>query len=435
MKIPTQIAIVASLSLVAGCAQSHRTRYSENISSGPSYESTAIASSPGGGVASPSSVYSSQTEPGGTTASDAEIVSQVRETLRQDPVLAEIVPGLQISAANGVVTLSGNIADAQQKQTIDAVVQEIAGVTTVKDELQVSGQTASTGMGTSAETGNLSATSRTDENSSSLYSGNSTNSMENSSAAELNPTSRTNSESQIYSNSTNDMSGANQELNPTSRTNSESQIYSNSTNDMNGAGQELNPTSRTNSESQIYLNSTNDMNGANQELNPTSRTNSESQIYSNSTNDMNSAGQELNPTSRTNSESQIYSEPDSMNSNTSSNQDNSLSPTSNNQSQRNYQSGAMGSESGVTVMVQGSSAGDQTLAQQITQDLRSDSSLSSALSQVRISLENGKVTLQGSVPNEQKKKDIESAVQKISGVSSVDNQLQVGSSQPSPMNQ
>ena len=48
-----------------------------------------------------------------------------------------------------------------------------------------------------------------------------------------------------------------------------------------------------------------------------------------------------------------------------------------------------------------------------------------SLPMIRMSIDNGKVTLTGTVNNEQDKKSIETAVQGISGVATVDNQLQM----------
>jgi osmotically-inducible protein OsmY len=89
----------------------------------------------------------------------------------------------------------------------------------------------------------------------------------------------------------------------------------------------------------------------------------------------------------------------------------------------------------VNVTVEGGNESDRTLAKQITQDLGADTSLASAISQIKISLNEGKATLQGSVANEQQKRDIEAAVQRVAGVSGVDNQIEVGASQPATMDQ
>ena len=47
---------------------------------------------------------------------------------------------------------------------------------------------------------------------------------------------------------------------------------------------------------------------------------------------------------------------------------------------------------------------------------------------LRIRIENGKATLRGTVKTEDEKKKIESAVQQVTGVTSVENQLRVGAS-------
>jgi osmotically-inducible protein OsmY len=96
-------------------------------------------------------------------------------------------------------------------------------------------------------------------------------------------------------------------------------------------------------------------------------------------------------------------------------------------SSQSSQPGSSTSQSGVNLNVQGTSANDKTVAQQVTQELRSETSLAPALSQIQISINNGKATLNGSVGNEQQKRQIESAVQRATGVTSVENQLQVKS--------
>jgi osmotically-inducible protein OsmY len=94
-------------------------------------------------------------------------------------------------------------------------------------------------------------------------------------------------------------------------------------------------------------------------------------------------------------------------------------------SRTNLDSGQSG---GVEVTVQGTSDLDRTLAQQITQELRADASLASAISQVSIDVSDGRVTVRGTVKNDVQKREIESAIQRATGVSSVDNQLRVGAS-------
>src|SRR5262249_19541716 len=69
---------------------------------------------------------------------------------------------------------------------------------------------------------------------------------------------------------------------------------------------------------------------------------------------------------------------------------------------------------------------DRTLGQQIAQELKSDTTMAEVLPTLKITVENSKITLRGTGKSEDEKKKIESAVQRVTGVSSVDDQLIVG---------
>jgi len=85
-----------------------------------------------------------------------------------------------------------------------------------------------------------------------------------------------------------------------------------------------------------------------------------------------------------------------------------------------------GSSAGMSATTdQAKSEADRTLNQNIRQALSADTSLSTSAKNVHFNTENGKVTLQGTVPTEKDKKDIEAKVEKITGVKDVDNQLQL----------
>ena len=85
-----------------------------------------------------------------------------------------------------------------------------------------------------------------------------------------------------------------------------------------------------------------------------------------------------------------------------------------------------GSSAGMSATTdQAKSEADRTLNQNIRQALSADTSLSASAKNVHFNTENGKVTLQGTVPTEKDKKDIEAKVEKITGVKDVDNQLQL----------
>jgi osmotically-inducible protein OsmY len=74
---------------------------------------------------------------------------------------------------------------------------------------------------------------------------------------------------------------------------------------------------------------------------------------------------------------------------------------------------------------QAKSEADRTLNQNLRQTLSADSSLSASAKNVHFSTDNGKVTLNGTVPTEKDKKDIEAKIAKMTGVKDVDNQLQI----------
>ena len=100
----------------------------------------------------------------------------------------------------------------------------------------------------------------------------------------------------------------------------------------------------------------------------------------------------------------------------------------------NSQSSSLSSDSASSsfnLTVQGTSDADQKLADQVRQQLRSDTSISGAFSRLRISLDNGKATLRGSVKSDEDKQNVEKAVQKITGVTSVQNELRVSGSSSS----
>jgi len=75
--------------------------------------------------------------------------------------------------------------------------------------------------------------------------------------------------------------------------------------------------------------------------------------------------------------------------------------------------------------IQGNTEMDRTLGQKVMQELRTDATLAGQISGIKLTVDGGKITLKGSVKSEDQKKSIESAVQRVTGVGSIDNQLQV----------
>jgi osmotically-inducible protein OsmY len=105
-----------------------------------------------------------------------------------------------------------------------------------------------------------------------------------------------------------------------------------------------------------------------------------------------------------------------------------LSPTSDRPGTRVYeQQGVTPAQPGaMRLNIQGASAADQTLVQQMNQQLRTDPTISALAPHIQINVMNGRVILQGAVRTEQEKSAVETAVQRVSGVAQVENHLRVG---------
>lgn len=73
--------------------------------------------------------------------------------------------------------------------------------------------------------------------------------------------------------------------------------------------------------------------------------------------------------------------------------------------------------------VQGLNDTDRTLAQRVLNGLRTDSTLSTLLPSVNITIVNGRVVLQGTVQNDRQRRAIAEAVERAAGVQNVDNEL------------
>jgi hyperosmotically inducible protein len=76
-------------------------------------------------------------------------------------------------------------------------------------------------------------------------------------------------------------------------------------------------------------------------------------------------------------------------------------------------------------MDQGTSEGDRKITQLVRQAVVKDRSLSFGAKNVKIITMNGKVTLRGPVKTDAERAAIESAAKNVTGVTHVDNQLEV----------
>jgi osmotically-inducible protein OsmY len=78
-----------------------------------------------------------------------------------------------------------------------------------------------------------------------------------------------------------------------------------------------------------------------------------------------------------------------------------------------------------SVNVQGTTEADRSLGQKVIQELRADTSLAATIPTIKVNVDGSKVTITGTVKNDDEKTKIESAVQRVTGVVNVENQLQV----------
>ena len=79
--------------------------------------------------------------------------------------------------------------------------------------------------------------------------------------------------------------------------------------------------------------------------------------------------------------------------------------------------------------IQASTDADRTLGQQIMKDVCANEALAAFVPMINIKVDSGQVSLRGTVKSDQEKQNLEAAVQKVSGVTKVDNELQVETSQ------
>jgi osmotically-inducible protein OsmY len=461
MKIQGTLTVLSSLVLLAGCA--HRAEYAaydQNVPS-PSYNGTTTynnqsstynnSSTTSVAPQNNTSVGISQQNSASLTpnASDQSLVFQVRQALHNNPNLTEVVPNIQINASGGTVILTGSVPNEQQKQAVETLVKSTTGVVNVNNQLQVALSPTSSASKSSDQSNRIysnavsEAQSPTSTSSTPSATGNgsltSSNRTDNLNSG-LPPTSdRPDQEPRLYS--TNDTGRA---TNPQTSISSEQSVR---TADSTGA-------SRTSGESkqwtagaatiqstpeQSSLNSTNNLNSAGQkDLKATANVGQTSQIYSNgpSASSTNLSGQASLYTSTTPPSGQAPSA-NAVGEATSENK--ALSATGNSQSRRYAEGQTNAAPSSATaasrdsfdVNIRGASQADQSLGQKLVTELRADTSLAAIVPAIRVNIDNGKATLRGTVKSQEEKLKIEAAVQKVTGITSVDDQLRI-SSTPGP---
>ena len=204
-------------------------------------------------------------------------------------------------------------------------------------------------------------------------------------------------------------------LSPTSEKERSARIYSNGTSQAESPLPAAEQTSLTEGIDEASLSASDRTQDSTQALPPTSdRPNEEPRLYA--TND---AG----PNARVVASSKaptIYS---------NAQESGKLTPTSNSGDSRRYPSGQTNSPSSAEmfdVKIQGVSEADQSLGHKIIDELRGDDTIVAATPTIRITIDNGKAVLKGTVKSQEEKEKIASSVQGVTGVTEVENQLQIG---------
>ena len=72
-----------------------------------------------------------------TTKADLHLTHQIRKAIMADKSLSTNAKNVKIITANGVVTLRGPVNTPQEKATIEAKAQRIAGANNVESQLEI----------------------------------------------------------------------------------------------------------------------------------------------------------------------------------------------------------------------------------------------------------------------------------------------------------
>jgi hyperosmotically inducible periplasmic protein len=74
------------------------------------------------------------------TEVDRTLTQRIRQAVVADDALSTTAKNVKIITVNGVVTLRGPVKTMEEKRTIEATAQQIAGVDKVDSQLELSGQ-------------------------------------------------------------------------------------------------------------------------------------------------------------------------------------------------------------------------------------------------------------------------------------------------------
>ena len=353
------------------------------------------------------------------TPADRTVVQQVQLAIKNDAALVSVAPMIHVTAQAGTVTLDGNVQNEDQKLAVGRAANGTAGVVTVNNQLQVpvdgnqfsqvqSGQSQtggsqsrlyydSTRQSQGSISGGVGASSTASIGASTDLKGAGTNDTEQ--TGSFGKDSSSGSTSDKYSSS-----------NGKRLYSTKDDFATNSLNSAQGASGESS------------LGSTNSVGGLTSSASDNSLSSGSSPSQKNSDASISGAASDTNSLNSSSSQGETKNQ-----SPTSSSQEPRLYSTNQNDQATNDNSSASGSNDSLSLSVQGATESDQKLADQVRQELSSNSAVSSGMSRLRISLDNGKATIRGTVKSDQEKQDIEKSVQKVTGVTSVQNELRVSS--------
>lgn len=398
MKIANRLIVASSLLLAAGCAHHDRqtsagyssTTYGTVGTSGAgAYSSTdryntsdrsARYSSPNASTETSGS-FNSQSSQNSASVSggfqgDAGLTTQVQQSLKNDTSIANFSSGIMVNAQNGTVTLTGTVPSEQDKQKVESMVKNTSGVVTVNNQLQVS----------------LRPTSERQDQGSRIY-------HDSKDQGSISPGATTSPTTP-----------------PSDFSKPQTSTTGTSTSDLTASG--------TASAGTTGLSKNDQPNSA---TSPTG-TSGTADLSSSTKSDLNTPGAATSATTDS-------SKPSADASGTAAQSTTPSTPTSDRSStriygdQKNTSSGAVSGDASaagtLSFNVQGTTEADKSIGRQVMQELRSDATFGAMLNQIKINVESGKVTLTGNVKSEDQKQKAESIAQKVTGVSTIDNQLKI----------
>jgi osmotically-inducible protein OsmY len=451
MKTPNKLTILAVLLLAAGCARENRQARYESPNAG---YSPITGATPYAGTESISG--NTVTDPN-LGSSDGILVTEVREAIHNDPSFVTFAPNIQVTAQGGAVTLMGSVSSEIQKQQLEALVKSRNGVLTVNNQVQISSGDQSrnassatlNGIASSAKSSQeLSA--QTSQNVQTTVGVGEPGKSTASPSVEITPTSdQANETTRIYSNSASSPSSSGRvEVSSSSPLNASSAIVAGQGTTTDNAAENKKESSATVTSPQIPQSaspvvsaqitaptiSSADSSGQGAAKDPTQVITGS---QSSSTSPADTAGKVSatipdNAGPEAGKSANVEVKPATTDASSTAASP-SLTPTSERKDGRVYSASdksadsASDSKDATTLgsAVQGTTDTDRTLAQKIMGDLKADTTVGSEMSRVKIMVDSGKVTLRGKVKSEAQKKSIEAAVQKMSGVNNVDNQISV----------